>query len=233
MPLSIIRQDITKISCDAIVNPTNEHLIPGGGTDAAIHAAAGPKLAEACEKIGTCAIGEAIITPAYNLPCKYILHTVGPVWQNGTQNERELLESCYRQSLQLAKQKKCKTVAFPLISAGTYGFPKDQVLKIAMSCIGAFLEENEMTVFIVVYDKTSYALSQNLADEVTAFIDDRYTEEEPPIRKSLREANARSRTVGRNTLSQYSVSEDACPAAEPHNEPILLKQTAVDRKSVV
>ena len=172
MPLQIIRQDITKIRCDAIVNPTNPELIPGGGTDEAIHTAAGTKLAEACAKLDGCELGQAVITPAFDLPCKYVIHTVGPVWKDGTYGEKALLESCYTKSLQLAKKYKCKTVAFPLISSGTYGYPKDRVLKIAMETIGAFLYDNEMTVTIAVFDRESFALSRELTDEVTAYIDD-------------------------------------------------------------
>ncbi|MBQ8276076.1 MAG: macro domain-containing protein [Clostridia bacterium] len=174
MPLKLIRQDITQIKCDAIVNPTNESLCPSGGTDAAIHRTAGPRLSEACRKLGGVEIGEAKITPAYALPCKYVIHTAGPVWQGGAQNEQALLEACYTHALELAAQKKCKSIAFPLISSGTYGYPKEQVLKVAMRVIGDFLLENEMLVYLVVYDKTAYALSEKLFADVTAYIDDAY-----------------------------------------------------------
>ncbi|MBQ8248402.1 MAG: macro domain-containing protein [Clostridia bacterium] len=176
MPLKIIRQDITKIKCDAIVNPSNERLLPGGGTDAAIHKAAGEKLLEACKKLGGINIGEAKLTSAYKLPCKYVIHTAGPIWQGGSYNERSLLEACYKNALTLAKEKKCKSVAFPLISSGVYGYPKEQVMKIAMGVIGDFLFENEMLVYLVVFDKTSYAISEKLFADVTSFIGDTYFE---------------------------------------------------------
>lgn len=226
MPLQIIRQDITKIRCDAIVNPTNPELIPGGGTDEAIHTAAGPKLAEACAKLDGCELGRAVITPAFNLPCKYVIHTVGPVWKDGTYGERVLLESCYTKSLQIAKKNKCKTVAFPLISTGTYGYPKDQVLKVAMETIGSFLYDNEMIVILAVFDKESFSLSRELSDEVTAYIDDRYTGDDEPLTfNRLREKIERRR---RNRMESQSYrdsvpfmidSEDACPVPDAIAEP--------------
>ena len=229
MPLQIIRQDITKIRCDAIVNPTNPELIPGGGTDEAIHTAAGPKLAEACAKLPGCELGQAVITPAFDLPCKYIIHTVGPVLKDGTHGERALLESCYTKSLQLAKKNKCKTVAFPLISSGTYGYPTDQVLKIAMETIGAFLQDTEMTVIIAVFDKESFALSRELSDEVTAYIDDRYTGDDEPLTfNRLREKIERRRgnrfgsTVHREGAPLMTDSEDACPVPDAIAEPPIL-----------
>lgn len=175
MPIHIIRQDITQLHTDAIVNPSNQGLVSGGGVDEAIHRAAGPQLAEACEKLGGCELGQAKLTPAFGLPAKYIIHTVGPVWRGGTHGERALLESCYTKSLQLAKKHKCKSIAFPLISSGTYGYPKDRVLRVAMNCIGEFLYDNEMDVYLVVYDKTSFALSEELYNGVVSYIDDRYT----------------------------------------------------------
>lgn len=177
MPIQIIRQDITRVRCDAIVNTSNESLIPGGGVDLAIHTAAGPKLLSACEKLNGCELGQAKITPAFHLPCKYVIHTVGPVWQGGGSGERALLESCYTKSLQLAKKYRCKTVAFPLISSGVYGYPKDRVLDVAMRCIGEFLEDHEMTVYIVIYDRASFALSEKLTSDIVSCIDDRYVEE--------------------------------------------------------
>ena len=216
MPLQIIRQDITKIRCDAIVNPTNPELIPGGGTDEAIHTAAGTKLAEACAKLDGCELGQAVITPAFDLPCKYVIHTVGPVWKDGTYGEKALLESCYTKSLQLAKKYKCQTVAFPLISSGTYGYPKDRVLKIAMETIGAFLYDNEMTVTIAVFDRESFALSRELTDEVTAYIDDRYTGDDQPMHGFRRQTSRRER----NFLGRAAACESA-PLLPDMNEAYL------------
>ena len=229
MPLKIIRQDITKIRCDAIVNPTNPELIPGGGTDEAIHTAAGPKLAEACAKLDGCELGQAVITPAFDLPCKYVIHTVGPVWKNGTYGEKALMESCYMKSLQLAKKHKCKTVAFPLISSGTYGYPKDRVLKTAMETIGAFLYDNEMTVIIAVFDRESFALSRELSDEITAYIDDRYTGDDEPLHfEELREQISRRRqnriesAAYRESSSLELDEEEACPAPDAIVEPLIM-----------
>ena len=178
MPLHIIRQDITKMDCDAIVNPTNIYLTPDGGTDLAIHTAAGPELLKYCKKqMGMVQVGGAKISPAFNLPCKHVIHTVGPVWKGGNNNEKDKLISCYKESLELAAINGCSSIAFPLIASGTYGYPKDQVLKIAIDAIGDFLFTREMTVYLVVYDKKAYEFSNKLFSDVASFIDDNYYEE--------------------------------------------------------
>ena len=218
MPLKIIRRDITKIPCDAIVNPTNEQLLPGGGSDAAIHAAAGEGLLEACQKLGGLAIGEAKCTPAFALPCKYVIHTAGPMWRDGREQEEELLEACYRNALALAAEKKCRSVAFPLISSGTLGYPKESVLKIAMRVIGDFLFENEMLVYVVVYDKASYAISEKLFADVTSYIDDAYEdvfENAAPLPK--RRAPQRRNRLGaprEDDLVQNCTMAPCIPASE-------------------
>ena len=176
MPIKIIRQDITKIKCDAIVDPTDVHYSHGGGVDAAIHDAASAELYHACVDQGKLEVGKAVITPAFSLPCKYVIHTVGPWWKGGENGEETLLRSCYYESLKLAIANKCKSIAFPLIASGTFGFPKDKVLKIAVDEIGNFLLENEMLVYIVVFDKTSYSISEKLFTDIENYIDDHYVD---------------------------------------------------------
>ncbi|MBR2716036.1 MAG: macro domain-containing protein [Ruminococcus sp.] len=174
MPLQIIRQDITKIECDAIVNPTNVELSPTGGLDLAIHKASGEELLSATRAIGHIKVGEAVVTPAYKLCAKYVIHTAGPVYNGGEYKEEVLLRSCYKNALNLAFENSCESIAIPLISSGAYGYPKDKVLKIAIDTISEFLFEYEMMVYLVVFDKTSYTLSEKLLGGIKSFIDDNY-----------------------------------------------------------
>ena len=177
MPLQIIRQDITKMKVDAIVNTTNTSMIGYSGVDLAVHTLAGPELDEECRHLVPLELGEAKITGGYRLPAKHIIHTSGPSWRGGQHGESEILRSCYLNSLKVAVENKCRTVAFPLISAGVYQFPKDQVLKFAVQTITEFLFEQELTVYICVYDKESYSFSQKLFNDIKSFIDDEYVEE--------------------------------------------------------
>ena len=172
MPLQIIRQDITKMHVDGIVNTTNEEMVGYSGVDFAIHSAAGPELDVECQKIAPLGLGEAKITRGYNLPCKYVIHTSGPVWEGGLYGERVLLQSCYLESLKLALKHGCESVAFPLISAGTYGYPKDQVLRFAVQTITEFLHEHELMVYLCVFDRESYTFSQTLFEDIQSFIGD-------------------------------------------------------------
>ncbi len=177
MPFQIVRNDITKMKVDAIVNAANSALQQGGGVCGAIFAAAGAdKLQEACNQIGSCATGQAVITPGFDLPAQYIIHTVGPVWQGGICGEPARLRECYLNSLQLARQHKCQSIAFPLISSGIYGYPKDQALKVATAAITEFLLKHDMDVYVVVFDKQALSVSGKLFDDVQQYIDDHYVE---------------------------------------------------------
>lgn len=174
MPFEIVRNDITNMAVDAIVNTANPKSVIGSGTDAGIHAKAGPELLEARKKIGNIPAGCSAITPGYGLTAKYVIHTVGPVWQGGDHNEENLLRQCYDSALNLALENKCESVAFPLISTGNYGFPKDRALQIAISAFSAFLLEHEMRIYLVVFHKDAFRLSEKLFHRVASYIDENY-----------------------------------------------------------
>lgn len=190
MAFQIIRQDITKVSADAIVNTANPMPVFKGGTDRAIYIAAGAEeLLEERKKIGKIEVGQAAVTPALRLRAKYIIHTVGPEWVDGKHSERELVRACYENSLSLAKELGCESIAFPLISTGIYGFPKEEAIPIAVSVFSKFLSKEEMKILLVVFDEDSFALSGKIFEEVDSFIDENYAEE--TLREEYRARNGR------------------------------------------
>jgi len=177
MPFVIIRHDITCVCADAIVNTANPKPVIGSGVDSAIHTKAGPQLLEARKKIGNIPVGTAAITPAYGLDATYVIHTVGPVWRGGLFQEAAQLHSCYDSALQLALEHGCRSIAFPLISTGNYGFPKDRALQAAIAAFSRFLMHHEMQIYLVVFDKASFKLSEKLFQSVASYIDEHYVED--------------------------------------------------------
>lgn len=178
MPFQIVRNNIANMPVDAVVNAANNRLQMGSGVCGAIFEAAGPyELQRACDQIGGCATGDAVITPGFNLPAKYVIHTVGPIWQGGGYNEEALLRSAYTRSLEIAQQNGLHSIAFPLISSGVYGYPKAQALQVALSSIQTFLmNSDDMDVYLVVFDRTAFRLSEKLTGGVESYISEHYVE---------------------------------------------------------
>ena len=174
MPFEIVRNDIVNMQVDAVVNTANPNPVIGSGVDSVIHKKAGHELLVARQKIGCIDFGDAAITPGFDLDARYVIHTVGPVWKDGSHREEQILSSCYRNSLTLAKEHECESIAFPLIATGNYGFPKPLALQIAVREISTFLLENEMQVYLVVFGKEAFALSEKLFKSVNSYIDENY-----------------------------------------------------------
>lgn len=204
MPLELIREDITRMNVDAIVNAANESLLGGGGVDGAIHRAAGPELLKECRTLGGCLPGEAKITKGYKLPAKFVIHTVGPRYLDGKHGEEEVLRNAYKNSLELAKEKGLHSIAFPLISSGIFGYPKGEAMKVAVETIREFLEEEDLHVYLVLFDKKAFMISTNLAEAVKTYVDDHYVEEKE-------EYFSRGRIVQGKSLSADVVSEMSLP----------------------
>ncbi len=188
MPLYMIRRDITRMDVDAIVDPTDPEFSGSGGTDLAIHRAAGPALEQDLARRSALKTGEAVLTNGYRLPAKYIIHTVGPIWEGGNAGEAEALAACYRSCLRLAAENGCRSVAFPLISGGTFGFPNDDALRIAQRNISAFLEDRDMDVYIVAYQRHTFNLGAKLFADITAFVDENYIEFAPRAKEKTETA---------------------------------------------
>ena len=203
MPLLLVREDITRMKTDAIVNAANTSLLGGGGVDGAIHRAAGPELLEECRELHGCKPGQAKLTRGYKLPCRYVIHTVGPVWQGGGHGEEAVLRSCYTQSLTLAAAHGCTSVAFPLISTGRYGYPKEQARQTAQDAIMQFLTHSDadLTVYLVVFDKEATAIGRERFKELQSFVDDRYVALHKDVRR-------------RDAEPLEAMHEDALPMAQ-------------------
>ncbi|MCC3864003.1 macro domain-containing protein [Terrisporobacter petrolearius] len=218
MPFQILHNDITNMNTDVIVNAANSKLLMGGGVCGAIFRAAGEKeLQKECEKIKHCPVGQAVITKAYNLKSKYIIHTVGPIYKDGNSDEAKFLKSAYETSLKLAKDYNLKSIAFPLISSGIYGYPKKEALNIAVSTTKEFLAENEMDIYLVVFDRKAVHLSEELYEGIQHYIDDFYVDEDEDYR--LRDTDL---------LKIEEIYQDDCDFQEPIYETKDFNKTSLE-----
>lgn len=201
MPFEIIRNDITKMEVDAIVNAANNRLRMGGGVCGAIFEAAGAaEMQAACDAIGSCATGEAVMTEGFALPARHVIHVVGPVWNGGGSGEEAQLRACYSNALGLAMAHGLGSIAFPLISSGIYGYPKDQALRTAVDEIGRFLLEHELQVWLVVFDRSAYAIGTRLFADIRRYIDDQYAD----ARMDRRSRSEEFRTMAPESLQQVN-----------------------------
>ena len=216
MPFLMIRNDITKVAADAIVNPANRNLLQGSGTSRAIYQAAGEQeLTAACEAIGHCDLGRAVCTPAFGLSAKYVFHAVCPAWHGGGFGEAEQLASAYHSALELAAEYHCESVAFPLLSSGNYGYPKEQAFRIAVDIITQYVMEHDLTVYLVLYDRHSLAVSRKLSASVEEYIDDHYVaqnDESYEFDRWRRESAERRRRLEEEAAPML---EAAAPPAAP------------------
>ncbi|HEX7102095.1 MAG TPA: macro domain-containing protein [Nitrolancea sp.] len=187
MPFTIVRNDITRMNVDAVVNAANTALLQGGGVCGAIFKAAGAAdLQAACDRLAPIQTGDAVITPGFSLPARYIIHTAGPVYRDGNHGEEEQLRACYLNSLKRAVENQCESIAFPLISSGIYGYPKDEALRVATAAIRDFLGTHDIDVYLVVFDKAAFSISEKLLGEVASYIDEHYVERFADERRSRR-----------------------------------------------
>jgi O-acetyl-ADP-ribose deacetylase (regulator of RNase III) len=231
MALTIVRNDITKMHVDAIVNTTNEYFEVGGvGVDAGIHYAAGAGLKKALAEIGYCPVGSAVITDSFNITsCRYIIHTVGPVYWDGSNGEAEKLKSCYRSILSLARGKGCRSLAIPSISTGAYRYPKAEAYSIATSCIREFLlslpDDEDMMVYLVLFDRESVAVSEKVDSEVEQYIDEEYTYKKKADLHSHYRENRSGRRRGQNRPSDQ---DDMLPSVRPYRKPVFMEEAVPD-----
>lgn len=225
MPFQIIRNDITKVAADAIVNTANPDPEVGGGTDWAIHNAAGPELLEARKKIGKINVGQSFATSAFALPAKYVLHTVSPFWAGGQYGEEEELRKAYDSALFLADELKCKSIAFPLMAAGTYGFPHDVALSVAIRAFTDFLLEHEMKIYMVLFNAKAFGVAGSIFDDLKSYIDDNYVSEREEkeyeidqLPELLSRERARARTQRKNYRPRRAEKEATVGAQQDHFE---------------
>lgn len=229
MPIQIVRNDITKIECDAIVNAAKPSLLGGSGVDGAIHKAAGKGLLWECMKLGGCNVGQAKLTKAYKLPARFVIHTVGPKWKGGQNGEKELLESCYRESLRIALENNCESVAFPLISSGVYGYPKEQALRVAVDIISSFLIEHDMLVYIVVFDKSAFQISEKLFSDIASYIDDKYVDTHFEFNRTLIDEQGESTVLAE---TQILPDEDATALPKQCAKPVATPKAVTLEEAV-
>ncbi|HHW94003.1 MAG TPA: RNase III inhibitor [Clostridiaceae bacterium] len=211
MPFTIIRQDITRMNVDAIVNAANTELKMGGGVCGAIFKAAGvAKLRAACDELSPIKTGEAVITPGFDLPAKFVIHTAGPVYKKQNPRESEqLLYSAYRESLHVAIENECESIAFPLISSGIYGYPKDEALQVATSAIRAFLNDHDMEVYLALFDKSAFIISRKLIGDVESYIDEHYVVAHGLRRRELLDVEQQAMAEDTGRLSAPSFKYEA------------------------